>query len=61
MTRLAASPVEIWRDILATNADFIGEALHALVAALPLSADGAADPARVDAIFRDAHRWSART
>jgi len=61
MTRLAASPLDIWRGILGTNADYIGEALQALVAALPLAGDGAADPARLDAIFRDAHKWSART
>ena len=30
-TRLASSPADIWRDIVATNADEIGPALDALV------------------------------
>jgi len=34
MTRLAASPFEIWADILATNATAIGEALGAYIAKL---------------------------
>jgi prephenate dehydrogenase len=33
-TRLASSPADIWRDIAATNADEIGTALDALIAAL---------------------------
>src|SRR5207344_2746741 len=33
-TRLASSPADIWKDIAATNADEIGPALDALIAAL---------------------------
>src|SRR5205807_269065 len=33
-TRLASSPADIWRDIVATNSDEIGPALDALVAVL---------------------------
>ena len=33
-TRLATSPADIWQDICATNADAIGAALDAFIAAL---------------------------
>jgi prephenate dehydrogenase len=33
-TRLASSPADIWKDIAATNADEIGEALDTLIALL---------------------------
>jgi prephenate dehydrogenase len=39
MTRLASSPADLWEDILATNADFIGDALDEIVRRLPTSAD----------------------
>ena len=35
MTRLASSPQDLWRGILATNADFVGEALAAFARKLP--------------------------
>lgn len=35
MTRLASSPPEMWRDICAENADFVGEALRAFLRGLP--------------------------
>lgn len=38
LTRLAASPVEMWSSILATNADFVAEALSRLRANLPAGA-----------------------
>ena len=39
MTRLASSPADLWEDILATNADFIGDALDEIVRRFPTSAD----------------------
>lgn len=57
MTRLASSPVDIWRGIVATNGDYISEALNALVAALPLGGDKVADAARIEAMFRRANGW----
>jgi prephenate dehydrogenase len=35
MTRLASSPPEMWRTVLAENADFVAEALQGLAAELP--------------------------
>lgn len=35
MTRLAASPGELWRDIVASNADYVAEAIAALRRHLP--------------------------
>jgi prephenate dehydrogenase len=60
MTRLAASPAEVWRSIAATNADFIAEALRALSDALPGDAAGLRDGRWIDAAFADAHEWTAR-
>ena len=37
MTRLAASSFDVWESILATNADYIAEALQALIATVPAS------------------------
>jgi hypothetical protein len=39
MTRVAASPVDLWQGILAHNADFVAEALRAFVAQLPAPAE----------------------
>lgn len=39
MTRLASSPAEMWRTVLAENADFVAEALACLAAELPSTAD----------------------
>jgi prephenate dehydrogenase len=61
MTRLASSPAELWRGIIASNADFIAEALLALVASLPASASACEDAGRVEALFRAANEWAART
>jgi prephenate dehydrogenase len=58
-TRLASSPVDIWRDIAASNADQIGPALDALIAVLrDLRAD-LPDGDRLDEVFTDAARWRA--
>jgi len=59
MTRLASSPAEIWRGILATNADYVAEAARVLVAELPSGDGDLADTARIDAIFRRANDWFA--
>ena len=56
-TRLASSPPEIWRDIVATNADEIGPALDALIALLQdLRRDLPAGD-RLAEIFTDAAAW----
>lgn len=39
MTRLASSPPEMWRAVLAENADFVADALACLAAELPSVAD----------------------
>ena len=56
-TRLASSPASVWRDICATNADAVGEALDGLIARLTaLRADLDRGEA-LEAIFADAARW----
>ena len=58
-TRLAASPADIWRDVGATNADRIGEALDALIATLTELRRGLDDSDVVDRVFTEANRWKA--
>jgi len=41
MTRVAASPADLWQGILAHNADFVAEALAAFIAHLPAPSDAA--------------------
>ena len=58
-TRLASSPASVWRDITATNADAIGEALDHLIERLTeLRADLERGDA-IDTIFGEAARWRA--
>jgi prephenate dehydrogenase len=58
-TRLASSPAETWRDICATNADAVAEALDQLIARLSeLRADLRGGDA-VNRVFADAARWRA--
>jgi prephenate dehydrogenase len=58
-TRLASSPAETWRDVCATNADAVGEALDVLIARLSeLRADLRGGEA-VTRIFTEAARWRA--
>jgi prephenate dehydrogenase len=58
-TRLASSPAEIWKDITATNADEIAEALDTLIALLQeLRGDLAAGDRLAD-VFETASRWRA--
>jgi len=59
-TRLASSPVDIWQDICATNADDIRPALDALIDALRALRDGLDDPAVVSATFDSARAWRER-
>ena len=54
MTRLSASPFEVWQGILETNADCVAEALHALVATLPRDASQVADVPRMRELFAQA-------
>jgi prephenate dehydrogenase len=58
-TRLASSPADLWRDICATNADGIGDALDRLIQVLTLLR---ADLDRGDTLeqtFGEAARWRA--
>ena len=58
-TRLASSPPDIWRDVLATNRDNVVAALDALMAALAALRDDAQAGAEVERIFTSAARWRA--
>jgi prephenate dehydrogenase len=58
-TRLASSPADIWKDIAATNADEIGEALDTLISLLQeLRSDLQAGDRLAD-VFDQANRWRA--
>jgi prephenate dehydrogenase len=56
-TRLASSPDDIWRDIVATNADEIGPALDALIAVLRDLRRDLPDGDRLSDVFLSARRW----
>jgi prephenate dehydrogenase len=55
-TRLASSPPGIWRDIVATNADCIREALDELIAVLQRLRDDGREE-ELERIFESAARW----
>ena len=57
MTRLASSSAEIWRGILASNADFVAEALDAFISALPSTVSALRDPGSIDRLFAEANAW----
>jgi prephenate dehydrogenase len=59
-TRLASSPAEIWRDIAATNADEIGQALDTLIDLLQELRGDLTTGDRLAEIFEDAGRWRAK-
>jgi len=59
-TRLAASPVDIWQDIAATNADHLGEALDALIAVLQDLRSDLRGGDQIAEIFTTAARWRER-
>jgi prephenate dehydrogenase len=56
-TRLATSPADIWQDICATNADAIGPALDAFIAALTDLRDNLDRGDAVPRVFGSAARW----
>jgi prephenate dehydrogenase len=60
MTRLASSPADVWKGILATNADFVAEAARELAERLPASRDRLADAGLIDELFSGANRGRAR-
>jgi prephenate dehydrogenase len=60
MTRLASSPADLWKGILATNADFVAEAARDLVERLPASRDRLSDAAAIDELFAEANQGRAR-
>ena len=57
-TRLASSPADIWRDIAATNADHLAEAIETLIGVLQrLKNDLNGDSAVLDEVFESAADW----
>ena len=58
-TRLASSPAEIWKDIAATNADEIGEALDTLISLLQELRGDLRAGDRLAEVFDQANRWRA--
>ncbi len=59
-TRLASSPAEIWKDISATNADEIGQALDTLIAVLTDLKRDLASGDQLEQVFTAAGRWRDR-
>lgn len=57
----AASAPEVWQGILDTNADFIADALSAITAKLPTSADALTDTPVVRALFERARALKSPT
>jgi prephenate dehydrogenase len=56
-TRLASSPPAVWKDITATNADLLGDALDRLIETLTRLRDDLESGAAVEATFTSAARW----
>src|SRR3989454_2645556 len=56
-TRLASSPADIWRDIVATNADQIGPALDTLIERLTRLRADLTDGETLDGLFEEAAHW----
>jgi prephenate dehydrogenase len=59
MTRLASSSPDVWQGILDSNADFIADALGALSAKLPTSAEALTNTPVVRALFERARELKA--
>ena len=59
-TRLAASSIEIWRDICATNRDALRAALLQYAKAIGAAADALEDRDALDDLFSRAHAWRRR-
>ena len=58
-TRLASSPASVWRDICATNADAIGDALDLMIASLTEMRDNLQRGETIDKVFDEAAKWRA--
>jgi prephenate dehydrogenase len=58
-TRLASSPAETWRDVCATNADAVAEALDRLIALLSELRADLRGGDTVNRVFTEAARWRA--
>ena len=56
-TRLAASPADIWKEVCATNADEIGDALDALIAVLQELRGDLKTGESVEDVFESANLW----
>jgi prephenate dehydrogenase len=56
-TRLASSPADIWRDILASNGDEVGEAMDSLMTVLQHLRRNLSNGQAVDELFASANRW----
>jgi prephenate dehydrogenase len=56
-TRLASSPPDIWKDVCATNADEIAQALDALIARLQDLRQHLDSGAAIDQVFESAKAW----
>jgi len=60
MTRLAASPAEMWEGILATNADYVAEAAVAMANELPTREARLGVAQWVERTFQQAGEWRQR-
>ncbi len=56
-TRLASSPADIWKEVCATNADEIGDALDALIAVLQELRRDLKTGESVEDVFESANLW----
>jgi prephenate dehydrogenase len=59
-TRLASSPPEIWRDIAATNAPAIRDALDALIEVLQRLKADLSGGDELQRVFESAAQWRSR-
>jgi prephenate dehydrogenase len=58
-TRLASSPASVWREICASNADFIAGALDEMIATLQTLRADLENGDALEDVFTDAARWRA--
>jgi prephenate dehydrogenase len=58
-TRLASSPASVWREICASNADFVADALDRMIATLQTLRADLQQGETLDAVFNEAARWRA--
>lgn len=59
-TRLASSPPAVWRDVCATNADNLRDALNGLIEVLSQLRDDLQHGANLEQIFQSARSWKSR-